>query len=183
MPEVPIRRTPVTAAQAEAMLSDSWSSLFSETVRPDVLRLMLALWDLETDAGRRMWNNNFGNILVNESSQNYYLARDGINVRRFRSWVLDTSGADGFVRQVTSPTRPIWSAGLMTGHPQKYAVALKGPPAYYEASVERYTKTLVARWNKYPHLHAAPPGRRSSGGGWLLVGMLAAYYALQGWAW
>lgn len=170
MPEVPKKRTVVSAAQAENLFRQAWSERFNEPVRPGVLRLLLALWDLETGAGRLQDNFNFGNqVSTRPATELFYRGIDSGNKRKFRAYRSAKEGAKSFVAQVTSDTRPHWTQGLLTGDPVQFSRGLKncqdaacsvqGPLQYYEAPFDRYTQTLVERHAKYPHLEpeVGPP--------------------------
>lgn len=149
---VPAVSTPLDATEATTELEGAWFRRFGEPVRPDVLALLLALWDLETDAGRAQSNFNFGNIIATSEDQRHYVGDDSGNTRRFRAYLTPSAGADSFVAQLTSDTREEWRAGLDSGDPTEFARALgglNGGHAYYEAPVERYTRTLVGRWQRY----------------------------------
>lgn len=170
MPEVPKRRTVVSPQQAENLFRQAWSERFNEPVRPGVLRLLLALWDLETAGGEKQDNFNFGNqISTRPDREQFYRGIDSGNKRQFRSYPSARAGAKSFVAQVTSDTRPHWEQGLLTQDVVQFSRGLKncqnescsvsGPLSYYEAPFERYTATLQRRYDKYPHLQpeVGPP--------------------------
>lgn len=153
MPEVPKVRTQSNASQVAEHFRRAWASRFGEAVEPRVMALLLALSDLETATWRSMFNWNHGNqVATRPESQAFYRALDSGNPRTFRAYPSQDDGALSFVSQVTSDTRPQWHAGLLTGDPTEFARALKGlngGPAYYEAPLDRYTRTLVERWRRY----------------------------------
>ncbi len=152
MPEVPRTRTPVTPQQAEVLLRQAWVDELGSEPRPTVLRNVLALWDLETAAGKSQYQNNWGNIVAVSTKQPYYLADDTGNLRRFRTWPTAAAGARGLVHQLTKPNRSHWARGLLTGSPERFAEALAEPPAYYEANPVTYGRVLRQRYDKYAHL-------------------------------
>lgn len=183
MSEVPIHRTPIDAQDAEAFLRETWPD-----IAEGVLRLLLALWDLETGGGTRMFNNNWGNLVSTLPSQDFYRASDSGNIRRFVSYATPRAGSDAFVRNLIRDSRSHWRAGLLTGNPAIFAHQLRISPAYYEAPESVYTRTLVARWNLYAHLDpddiprhpsapkpSAPRGTQPHGG---IVGALLVTTAL-----
>lgn len=174
MSEVPIRRTPLSPARAESILRQT-------ELRPSAIRLLLALWDLETAAGGSMYNHNWGNMVVGDHPGHpYYVADDSGNLRRFRAYDSAAEGAADWLRQLFRADKP-WAEGLATGDPKRFARALKAG-GYYEAPLERYTRTLVERWRKYPHLQDRKPQRRrakpSAGSGAALVLLLAGIGAI-----
>lgn len=154
--EVPMVRTPIDAQQAEQLLKDAWAELRSEPITEGVLRLLLALWDLETDAGRAQFNHNFGNM-IQVTDGPFYRALDSGNPRRFVAFPSVQAGARGFVRQLTRDSRAHWREGLLSEDPMEFARQLKKPPAYYEAPLERYSQTLLRRWRRYSHLAGDAP--------------------------
>lgn len=180
MPEVPIRRTVLAPSDAEFLLRQVWPQ-----APEGVLRLLLALWDLETAGGKRMWNHNWGNIVATTDARAagvpYYIAEDTGRTRAFRSYDSVILGAQAFVVQLTRDSRAHWRAGLFSGNPATFAKQLRIPPAYYEASLSRYTGTLTRRWRKYAHLDsndipgpgARPSTRKSSGATLFAVTILA----------
>lgn len=177
MAEVPIHGTPLSKAQAQAVLEQAWLNRHGGHVHPLVLRNLLALWDLETAQGARMWNNNWGNLVLRSGrAGDFFVADDSGNSRHFIAYPDALSGADDFIRELLDKDN--WRRGLLTGRPDAFAKGLKGPPAYYEASLDRYTRTLVSRWNNYSHLTQPPragserthPGqKRPSNGVFLLA--------------
>jgi hypothetical protein len=163
MPQVPIERTPVSADEARVSISDAWRARFGAAVEPDVLALLLALWDLETGTGQSQFNWNFGNLVeVRPDSRPFYIADDSGNTRKFKAFEDIDDGAEGFVAQVTSTTRPEWHQGLLTGDPEEFVRALKGRnggPEYFEAPLDRYLQTFLGRWRRYEVPKALPPSR------------------------
>ncbi|MCH9730985.1 MAG: glucosaminidase domain-containing protein [Actinomycetia bacterium] len=160
MPQVPRTRTPVTPQQAEELLRQAWVQEHGSEPRPSVLRNVLALWDLETAAGRSQYQHNWGNIVAISENQQYYMADDSGNLRRFRTWPTAAAGARGLVHQLTKPNRAHWARGLLTGSPEEFAEALAEPPAYYEADPVTYGRVLRQRYDKYPHLVDRPQPAR-----------------------
>jgi hypothetical protein len=159
MARVPIHRTRLSPEQAERILSQVWRARTGETVHPLVLRGLLALWDLETDQGNRMWNHNWGNLVLASGREgDHFVADDTGNRREFIAYASAEEGAADFIRELLQKSR--WARGLFSGDPRAFAVGLKGPPAYYEASLDRYAKALTARWNRYPHLVGNAPSKR-----------------------
>lgn len=154
--EVPKTRTPLTPQQAEALFRQVWTQSTTETLTEGALRLLLALWDLETAAGQSQFNNNFGNIIQTQDGP-FYLADDTGNLRRFISYPSAEHGASGLIRQLTRDSRAHWREGLLSGDPSFFAQKLKEVPSYYEAPLDRYRKVLVERWRKYSHLDQAAP--------------------------
>lgn len=153
MPEVPKERTRLEPIQAGQAFTAAWRDRFGQEPPRPVLRLLIALSDLETGAWQSMWNFNFGNQIATRDSQAFYRALDSGNPRRFRAYGSAKEGAASFVRQLTSDTRPEWHAGLLTGDPDAFNRALAGMNggyAYYEANPETYGRVLRERWEKYP---------------------------------
>lgn len=193
MPQVAKVLTPLSATEAEREIALAWRRRFDAPISLDVLRLLIALWDLETAAGLAQTNNNFGNIIATRDDQLFYSGTDSGNARRFRSYNSVSDGADGLVSQITSATRPHWKAGLMTGDPTNFVVGLKTVPAYFEAPFNQYLTTFLGRWEKYPHLSPAPGqesdqsgatvSRRSGSGlvllAFLLPSVLGVAYAMR----
>lgn len=166
MAEFPIRTTALDAATASDILQDTWRALFGAAVRPDVLALLLGLWDLETGTGRSMHNNNWGNIVRTSESQDFFVGNDSGNVRKFRHFETPQDGARNFIQQLTRDSRAQWREGLLTGDPAAFVNALAGKnggPKYFEANPDRYLRTFLGRWQRYsrPSSPGAPP---SSGG-------------------
>lgn len=158
MSEVEKVRTVVTPEEAEELFRLAWPAESLGPLRPDVLRLLLAQWDLETAGGKAMFNNNFGNIVAVSDEQTFFRSLDSGNPRRFRSYESPGQGALAYIRQLTRDSRAHWRNGLLSGDPVVFAKELRRPPAYYEAPLDRYTKGLVERHKKYAHVHAeAPP--------------------------
>ena len=163
MPQVPIELTPVTPAEARSVLADAWRARFGEPVAPDVLALLLALWDLETATGESQFNWNFGNIITTHPDTTpFYIADDSGNLRNFRAFEDIDDGAEGFVSQLTRPSRQQWWDGLLTGDPEAFVRALNGQnggPSYFEADFDRYLNTFLIRWRRYEVPKALPPSR------------------------
>jgi hypothetical protein len=162
VPEVQRRSTPLTADRAAAILREAWPrvSFVQRTgvaLGDQTLALLLALWDLETAAGRAQANNNWGNIIATRpNEQEFYFADDSGNLRKFRSYADALAGAVGFVGQLLSDTRSHWRDGLLRpdGDPAEFVRALKGGPdgtreQYFEAPLDRYLRTFLERWQKY----------------------------------
>lgn len=166
--------TPLSVQQAVPLLRDAWRVRFGDDVDGKILRLLVSLWDLETGAGRSQLNHNWGNQIATRPEQNFYVADDSGNSRRFRHYDTFEEGALSFVSQLTSTTRPQWKAGLLTGDPVEFVRALKGlngGPEYFEAPFERYLGTFRGRWERYPELGdgAVPP---AEGQGALVLGAI-----------
>jgi len=182
MSQVPIRTTRLSPPAAERILRKTG-------LRPSALRLLMALWDLETGAGTSMFNHNWGNMIVGKDVNHpYYLADDSGNLRKFRAYDNVFDGAADWIRQLFRPDKP-WADGIASGDPVVFAERLKAG-GYYEAPVERYTKTLVGRWEKYPHLRdvrtrratPTPTHRRSSTAGAVTMLLLATGIGVLVWA-
>jgi len=173
VPEVEKVRTRESAADTESRFANAWSSRFGESIRPEVLRLLMALWDLETAGGQSMFNFNHGNVIsTRHDTEPFYFAKDRSGDVEFRAYSNAEAGALGLVQQVTSTTRPMWHRGLLTGDPVAFSQHLKGQhggPQYYEQDFDIYTATLVRRWEKYPHLvgggQTEPPDAAKPDGG------------------
>lgn len=152
MTQVAIRRTPLSPEQAEAMLT-------AAGLTAPAVRLLLALWDLETAAGAKMWNHNWGNMIVGDApGHEYFEADDTGRIRRFRSYDSFQDGLVDWLQQLFRTDKP-WRDGIASGDPVVFARKLK-EGGYYEAPLERYTKTLLQRWRKYDHLRETPTRRR-----------------------
>lgn len=150
MPQVPITHTPLTPSEAERYLRLAWEARFDEPIQDRQLRLLLALWDLETAAGAKQWNFNFGNLVQNDTSMPFFVADDTGNTRRFRSYLTPDDGADDFLGQLEF--KPDWFGPLVQGaSPEVFARGLKAG-GYFEANLDRYTATLRQRYANYPHL-------------------------------
>lgn len=144
---VPIKRTPITPAEACELFQSAKPTAGSSTVR-----LLLALWDLETNGGKSMWNYNFGNIIAVSKTQRHFAATDAGNPRIFRDYMSAEEGAEALVTQLTKESRRWWRNGLFTGDPEEFVRALngqRGGPAYFEANFDSYLKGFMARWEKY----------------------------------
>lgn len=182
--------TPLTAGQAAQLIETAWarrSALRNDVPQPtpERVRLLLALWDLETGTGGSQFNFNFGNQIATRPDQNFYVADDSGNTRHFRAYTDALAGARSFVSQLTSDTRPQWVAGLATGDPTEFVRSLKGlngGPEYFEAPFERYRNTFLARWERYAP-KARPPRRGTvqvegdSGLAWMTFAAAAAALA------
>lgn len=166
MAEVPLVITRLEPQEASAILQEAWQRLFSAAVRPDVLALLLGLWDLETGTGASMKNHNWGNIVSTSETQEFFRGLDSGNQRKFRSYPTAEAGAENFIRQVTRESRAQWRDGLMTGDPTLFVNALAGKnggPKYFEANPDRYLRTFLGRWQRYAS-PSSPPAPPSSGG-------------------
>ena len=155
--QVEITRTRQSPAEAESVLRAAWGDVFVGPLRPDVLRLVLALWDLETGSGGSEFNFNWGNMVDAGQTGRFYVADDTGHTRHFAAFASQREGADALLRQLTRDSRSEWRAGLATGDPELFVRHLSGEfggPAYFEASPARYLATYLERWDKYPHLNA-----------------------------
>lgn len=164
MPEVAIRRTPHTASEAAERLASGWAGRFGAAVTPDVLALLLALWDLETAAGAQQFNNNYGNVVATRTTtQPFYFADDSGNLRKFIAYPTSQEGATDLIATVTRDSRKEWRQGLLSGDPEEFVRALNGQRGgrfkYFEAPFERYLSTFLERWRKYEPPKAEPPSR------------------------
>lgn len=159
--EVPKTLTPISPEQAELVLSNAWTDKFRTSIPAKVLRLLLALFDLETGSGRLMAGYNFGNIkttATEPSSVVYYVGPDDTPFDKFRVYRSAEDGALGLVTAIHRDSRAEWRAGLLSGDPVEFVRALKGLNgglAYFTAPIERYQKTFLQRWDKYSHLEGA----------------------------
>lgn len=151
MTQVPIKRTPIDPATAEHLLRAAYEQHAGKPAPDGQLRLLLALWDLETDAGRSMFHYNFGNIVLYPGPPHFYVADDSGNTRRFAAYGTPESGASDFVRLLLR--KAVWRQGLESGHPREFAVQLKRG-GYYEAPLSRYVPALIRRWRNYGHLQS-----------------------------
>lgn len=179
MPEVSPVRTPYTAAQLQAALSDAWSSRFGETVRADVLALLMALVDLETNF-KSSYHHNLGNIVLPAqylptTEQGWFVlsgdegaaAGAGDAEHHYKVYASHAAGALALVTQLTRATRQEWWDGLLSGKPERFVKALNGQfggPSYFEANFKRYLKAFRGRWRKYGDLKGpkASPLRRGN---------------------
>jgi hypothetical protein len=155
--------------------------VFGAPAPPGELRLVLALWDLETDQGRKSFNHNWGNLVEKDPSRPHYVATDSGNIRRFQAFPSHADGAAELLRELER--KDPWRAGLATAHPVEFARALKGPPAYYEAPVKRYSRALTARWLRYRHLGAGSVRQIRNGSLGILVtlGVICAIVQRRTW--
>jgi len=183
MSQVPIRTTRLTPTAAERILRKTG-------LRPSALRLLMALWDLETETGAKMFNHNWGNMVIGSDKDHpFYVADDSGNLRKFRAYDDVFEGAADWIRQLFRSDKP-WGEGIASGDPVVFAQRLKDG-GYYEAPVERYTKTLVGRWQRYPHLRdvktrratPTPAHRGQTSGGALAAVLLLAGIGVVAWAW
>lgn len=189
MPEVNIVKTPVTMAEIERELGVVWHDVRGEVLPPEIGALILALIDLEVGTGRATRNWNLGQIIATRpETQDYYMAMDSGNLRRFRSWPTLRAGVTAIVKQLLSETRPKWRDGLLTGNPDEFVAALGGKhggPKYFEAPFERYRETFLGRWKRYAPGQATAPsaapksGATGSGGG-AAGGLLLSFLMLVG---
>jgi len=111
----------------------------------------------------------------------FWLGDDSGNLRRFRAFDTRQAGADAFISLLTRPSRAHWRRGLLSGDPKEFAHELKGDPeknlaAYYEAPEAVYTRTLVRRWKRYPHLDGGTHGAAYGALALAAVAAGAAYY-------
>lgn len=181
MPQIAPVRTPYSIDDAKVWLADAWMRRFGEPVRDDVLRLMLALIDVETGdgvPGNRVMPNSFhhnmGNLVISSefiptTQRDYFVLKGdegpgtGSKAKEhfYKAFTSFEQSADEQVAQLTRDTRPHWRDGLLTGNPEQFIRALNGqngPPAYFEAGFDRYLKTFMTRWNKYPLGTPGEPG-------------------------
>jgi len=164
--EVPRVRTRVTPDEASAAISRAWQERFGSPIAPDVLALLLGLWDLETATGGSQFNFNFGNIITTTDSVPWFAMLDSGNPRKFRSFATIDDGAANFVNQLTRDTRPQWRDGLLRGEPVEFVRGLKGlngGPEYFEAPFDRYLSGYLTRWRRYRPEGFDVDGRRVSG--------------------
>jgi hypothetical protein len=156
LPEVTRRNTPVSMAAVSDAIRAEWPRAFpSVPLTGRTLALLLALCDLETATGRKVYNYNLGNIVSTSEEQQWFGGYDSGNARRFRAWPSLFEGARAFAKQLMSTTRPEWRKALLGGDPVVFAQALGGVfggHRYYEASVASYTNTFLQRWQAYKSL-------------------------------
>lgn len=156
MPQVPIRQTVLSPTEAERLLRLAWEARLDVPVQDRQLRLLLALWDLETARGQRMWNHNWGNIIETDTSRPFYTADDSGNLRRFKAYLTADEGADDFLGELHFKRE--WFEPIAKGaSPEAFARGLKAR-GYFEAPLDRYARTLRQRWELYPHLSAPMRG-------------------------
>lgn len=174
MPVIPAKRTPYSAEQLRQSLAVAWThhGVGSTVIDPSVLALLMALADLETGDGSpggtvmpNAYHHNLGNIvlpssLVPTTSQSVFtLSGDegggsGSSAPEhfYKVYPTHQAGAEGFVRQLVSDTRPHWRRGLLSGDPEEFVRALngqRGGPSYFEANFARYLAAFRGRWQKY----------------------------------
>lgn len=160
--KVPATKTPMDPTAAEEHLADAWDQTQARPVTPGILRLLLALWDFETGTGGSQYQWNYGNIVATSDNQDWYNNPGlpaGPGAPRFRAYSGPAEGAQALVRQLTSPTRPQWHAGLLTEDPDSFVAHLKGEhggPQYFEAPLNVYQERFRGRWTRYAHLEARP---------------------------
>lgn len=193
--ELPAKRTAHSAEDVELALITQWYGRYGEEVDPRVLRLLIALWDLETGTGRSSYHWNLGNVVVGQSKRDWFRLKNRatgeFTPHHYRVYRDLDDGAQDLIRTVRSPTRPQWEAGLLSGEPDMFVRGLKGVlpgwpkgPEYFEADLERYRLAFRSRWNRYPHLvrgryRLAEKPRESNGMGWLLLFGGLGLYALK----
>lgn len=157
MAREPMRATPVSRSEAEHILRQAWEARFGESVQDRQLRLILALWDLETAGGQRQWNHNWGNLVQRDLSQPYYEADDSGNLRQFKAYLTPDEGADDLLRELE--LKPEWFGPVLQGaSPEVFAAGLQAR-GYFEAPLSRYAPALRRRWENFPHLNAPMHGR------------------------
>lgn len=143
--------TPATALEMAESIRRVWTS--NVPLTNQILWLILALWDIETATGSKMWCNNAGNIIRTPGwSGDWYKANDSGNIREFRAYPTRDAGAAGLVGLLTSTTRPKWASGLLSGSPDVFVRSLKGEyggPHYFEADLDKYLSGFKTRYAKY----------------------------------
>lgn len=145
--ELPLTRTRLSVAEAREHIR---AALQDQGIDPTANQLALAMAQsaLETGQWKQMWHWNFGNLVRSSYPGDYYVANDSGNIREFRAYPDVASGAADYAKQLVV-RRPEWREGLLTGDPRQFAKALKTPPAYYEASEERYANSLFPLWRQF----------------------------------
>lgn len=144
--------TPLSTSEAQEILARALGERTApDSPTPNQLALVWAQSALETANWQSMHGFNFGNVIATsqwlEDGKPTIELNDSGNMRLFRVYPDALTGARDYVG--TLWRRPERRAGLLSGHPATFARALKVPPAYYEASLERYLGTLVPLWRQF----------------------------------
>jgi hypothetical protein len=141
--------TPSNEAAVTVALIKAWEDARNESPSLDILALLLAQSALETGHWKSMYNWNLYNGIAVSSAQLHYNGLDSGNSRQFRAFESLGEGADRYVQQMLSPTRPNWRDGLLTGDPEKFNVGLSTPPRFYEADPKKYGEALTKLWVQF----------------------------------
>jgi hypothetical protein len=191
MTTIPAKRTPITSAQAVAVLAAAYERVIGRAPKPATLAILVAQSALETGNWSSMWLWNWGNIRGSYRgvSQTIKGADEIIDGKRvtgaaveagFRAYPDAAAGAVDFVRFLAIDTTPD------NGRPNRYAEAWACAEAgdvdgycrelseagYYTANVVRYTmgvRALVEQYRPICEAHLRPetdpapaPGRDDS---------------------
>jgi hypothetical protein len=86
------KRTPVTAPDMLAAVTDAWRRYFGGEPKPEAIRILVAHWALETGWGRSMVQNNVGNVKAFDVSADY-------DYCYFTTWeIMARSSAEAYVK-------------------------------------------------------------------------------------
>lgn len=168
MTTIPAKRTPITSAQAVAILAAAYEQAIGRPPKPATLAILVAQSALETGQWSSMWLWNWGNIRgsyrgVSQSIKGANEIIDGKRVAGpdveagFRAYPDAAAGAVDFVRFLGVDTTPD------NGRPNRYADAWACAEAgdvdgycrelseagYYTANVARYTMGVRALVEQY----------------------------------
>jgi hypothetical protein len=160
---VPAHPTPISPAEAKALLAQAFVQLTGALPHPQVLALLAAQAHFETAGFTKLMNYNFGGVKASTSwsgDKTTFSCSEGYGADKhtypagdmhciFKSYGSAAEGAKSYVSTIVS--RPDWKLGLLTGDPDEYVRALVGNPSrkYFTGDPAAYAKGLRGLVGQY----------------------------------
>lgn len=175
LPQRAATKTPITNDEWHALIRAAWAKYRTDKPTPAALRLLWAMWALETGNGAGFWNGNFGNMMPGAASDQYANGWIYLNTSAgklaFAAYPTKAAGAYDWLRYFNRPSygpAPVFAA-FQAGDPAALAHELKVRGYYGDGSEDDYRNGLIARAKQYVPSTAAPAGSRDSGGGGIAI--------------
>ena len=121
MSQVEMTRTEFTPAGMAALLVPALSKALGHSPSRNLAELCLAQLCFETTSGHNLWNNNFGNVDISSSDQNYWMAPGQPN--HIRSFDTPQAGMGEYAHQVVR--RPSMVKAGNAGDALAFATAIR----------------------------------------------------------
>lgn len=170
LPERPASKVEITNDAWHACIRAAWARYRKDAPTPAALRLMWAMWALETANGKAMWNGNFGNMMPDAASSQYANGWIYLNTSagklKFAAYPTSQAGAYDWLRYFNRPSYgpDAVFAAFQAGDAAGLAHLLKIRNYYGDGSEDDYRNGLIARAKQYTPSTARPATTGDGGG-------------------
>lgn len=178
MSEVPKFVSKLTNDEWHNAIYLGWRKKRTDVPTSEAIKLLFAMWDLETGGGKGFWNYNFGNMTPGATeahyTDGYIILNTSEGPMKFASYPNAENGAEDWIRYFSRKGWEPVIAALMAGNVEEFSHLLKIRGYYGNGAESTYTAGLKNRLKNYVQSTTSfEYAKSSSGGSGLLYAGLA----------